>query len=133
MGPQFVPFVVVTCWLRNRVPTIGFNNIFDFLFFQKSYVVSSFSTFPTNSQRGCVLFDPKSTKINNNKNFIICDIDLPTREVSQKSGLAFPCCMGSVFCSASHAASEGENSFLRHLSSGKVLLFIYVTRPQREA
>ena len=83
-GPQFVPFVVVTCLLRNRVPTIGGNNIFDFLFFQKSYVVSSFSTSPTNSQRGCVLVDPKSTKINNNKNFIICDIDLPTREVSQK-------------------------------------------------
>jgi len=50
-----------------------------------------------------------------------------------KVRFGLPMLHGKRCVSASHAAWEGENSFLRHLSSGKVLLFISVTRPQREA
>ena len=47
--------------------------------------------------------------------------DVFAREVLQKSISALPCCMGSIFCVASHAAWGCENWFLQHLSSEKAI------------
>ena len=65
-------FVVVTSSLQNLAPTNGFSNIFHFDDFQKIKYFWSFSSFPLNSPRGCQFADPKSTKIHNNKNLMIC-------------------------------------------------------------
>ena len=76
---------------------------------------------------------PKSTKIYNNKNYIIYQPCVPAREVSQKSFLTFPCCMGLVFfliamqrgnaishfCDTSHARTSFF-SFFPHVPSEKL-------------
>lgn len=56
-----------------------------------------------------------------------------TREVSQISVFAFPCCMGVIFFFDPHAAWERQKQLLRHLPNEKAIFFIFSTPPQREA
>ena len=58
--------------------------------------------------------------------------DVFAREVLQKSIFALPCCMGSIFCFASHAAWECDFCCLQHLSSEKAIFFhFFNTSPAR--
>lgn len=130
MRAQFGFLVIVTSWLRNHDPTIGFNIIFDFDSFQ--HVFLSSPAFPQRSQRGFHFSDPKSTQIRNNQTLLIFEISILALEVSQKSVLAFPCRMGSVFLLPPHAARECPNWLLRHLPRENYI-FHFSTPPLREA
>ena len=64
---------------------------------------------------------------------MILGIGVLVREVSQKSFLALPCCMGVVFFFDSHPAWECDFHTLRHLPSENAIFFIFSTTPQRES
>ena len=68
---------------------------------------------------------PKVTKIHNNKIFMFDATDVFAREVSQKSIVALPCCMGSSSFFSSHAAWECDFCFLQHLSSEKTIFSFF--------
>ena len=118
---------------RNLAPTNGFNNIFKisiFMISTKSYqkikilLAAPFYT----------LFDHrKIIKIYIIQNYIIFDTSLFAREVSQKSILALPCCMGVIIFVDPHPAWECEKQLLRHLPSENAIFFIFSTSPHREA
>ena len=76
---------------------------------------------------------PKITKIHNNKIFMFDATDVFAREVLQKSIFALPCCMGSFFCFASHAAWECDFCCSQHLSSENAIFNFFLTPPQRES
>ena len=76
---------------------------------------------------------PKFTKNHNNQKIQLWQTSIFAREVSQKSFLTFPCCMGLVFLFDCHAAWERDFSLLRHLPRENVIFFIFSTRPQRKA
>ena len=72
------------------------------------------------------LFDhPKFNKIHNNKNYIIFETDVLAREVSQKSLLALPCCMGVIFFFDLHPAWECKKQFLQHLPSENAIFSFF--------
>ena len=75
---------------------------------------------------------PKFNKIHNNENYIIFETNVLAREVSQKSFLALPCCMGVVFFDP-HPAWECKKQLLQHLPGENAIFFIFSTPPQREA
>ena len=104
---------------KNLAPTTGFNNIFKisiFMTLTKSYqkikilLAAPFYT----------LFDHrKITKIYIIQNYIIFDTSVFAREVSQKSILALPCCMGDII-------------FFWSAPSVEVRKTTFATPPQRE-
>ena len=110
---------------KNLAPTNGFNNIFKisiFMISTKSYqkikilLAAPFYT----------LFDHrKITKFYIIQNYIIFEASVFAREVSQKSILALPCCMGVIIFFDPHPAWECEKQLLRHLPSENAIFSFF--------
>ena len=64
---------------------------------------------------------------------MFCGTDVLAAEVSQKSILALPCCMGVIIFCAPHPAWELDFHTWWHLPSQKSMFFIFSTPLQREA
>ena len=90
MAPQFVTFVVVTSWLRNRAPTIGVKNIVDVDHFQQINYFVHPEIHQKSQQQKC---SPSEKKHSRSRGVAKISVGTPMLHGSSFF-LCFPCSMG---------------------------------------